>query len=338
MAPAHSTAGDSIEGNHRDFLLGLTREADPGYDQVWVGKWQALELITIETYLVHSDSWLHTPSLMRYREVPKEKRALVAEEFARKLGSALNDLQRSVVICVERPYLEGFIHGIEQTLAVPFVLLVVNGGDAPLTQPLQDQIVKLPGLQACFANNLHKPVAGDVFHPMPLGVTGEASLNRVRLAARPWFERDRRLLVAPMRMNNRLRKRYFDVLSGEEYSSMVRIVTGHVPHGAFLELLAEHQCTLSPPGRGYDCGRTWQALAVGTLPLVVDDDAFDQRLHVGAGPEFVPLPDDLTPEKLAALLARLSDPSQYLEKMQVRHWRERWSFRLENKAAPQMTR
>ena len=31
-----------------------------------------------------------------------------------------------------------------------------------------------------------------------------------------------------------------------------------------IQLLAK--ASLSPPGRGYDCGRTWQALALGTVP------------------------------------------------------------------------
>ena len=38
------------------------------------------------------------------------------------------------------------------------------------------------------------------------------------------------------------------------------------------------ESTLSPPGRGYDCFRTWQALAVGTVPLVPEDPAYDARL------------------------------------------------------------
>ena len=39
-----------------------------------------------------------------------------------------------------RPYLEGFVEGVqEMTGSFPFVLLVVNGGDAPLTEELQSQ-------------------------------------------------------------------------------------------------------------------------------------------------------------------------------------------------------
>lgn len=60
---------------------------------------------------------------------------------------------------------------------------------------------------------------------------------------------------------------------------------------------------LSPPGRGYDCGRTWQVLAVGSVPLVLNDDRFDQRLHA-AGPQWMPPAEQLSPELLATILTR----------------------------------
>jgi len=317
------------QGEPRDFLLGLTREADLGHDEAWHTKFSALQLATIEAYHAHSDFWKHMPSLTRYREVPKGERCRVAEAFAKGLASAIGDGAKPAVICVERPWVEGFIRGIlEQPLSGAFVLLVVNGGDAPLTADLQEQIAGLPGLRACFANNLHAPRAHGLFHPLPLGVTGEASLRRVREAARPWERRDRRLLITPMRSNNRFRKRYLEILSGAEYGELVRIVSGHLPHDAFLELLSEHQCILSPPGRGYDCGRTWQALAVGCVPLVVEDRAFDQRLHLEAGPVFVPPPELLTPDALEDVLSNLGDPSRYLDKLEMGHWRKLWSSYL----------
>ena len=41
-----------------------------------------------------------------------------------------------------RPYLDGFIEGLQETSNVSnFVLLVVNGGDAPLTQDLKEQLL-----------------------------------------------------------------------------------------------------------------------------------------------------------------------------------------------------
>ena len=99
------------------------------------------------------------------------------------------------VICVEKPYIDGFIDGLESTIRVGFVLLTVNGGDVPLGHGQQEKIARLPGLLACFANNLHQPINADLFHPLPIGLAGEALIYQIRKSLSPWKSRDRRLLV-----------------------------------------------------------------------------------------------------------------------------------------------
>jgi hypothetical protein len=114
----------------------------------------------------------------------------------------------------------------------------------------------------------------------------------------------------------------------------VRIIPTNerLPLEEFLLMMAQHRATISPPGRGYDCYRTWQALAVGCVPLVTLDSAFDARLVEGSGPEFIPRPEDLTPEALAAVLSRLSDPSRFAAKLEIGYWRERWGSLLLQKS------
>ena len=93
--------------------------------------------------------------------------------------------------------------------------------------------------------------------------------------------------------------------------------------------MSRHRATISPPGRGYDCYRTWQALAVGCVPLVTRDPAFDQRLYEGTGPEYIPRPEELTPEALAHVLSRLSDPSGFAAKLEIDYWRTQWDSILQ---------
>ncbi|CAJ1362550.1 unnamed protein product [Effrenium voratum] len=304
-------------GEARDLLLGIRREGDPGYDEVWHRRFSQLQMAAIESYLAQSASWRCTPSLKRYRELPKLQRGPVAQAFARQLGEVVASVEKPV-LCIERPYLEGFVEGYHETGETsPFVLLVVNGGDAPLTEDLQERILALRGLRGCFANNLHTTRTPEMFHPLPLGLTSEVLLEEVRKRAPPWHLRDRRLLVTPMRLHNRLRKRFLEVLTGSEYASVVRVVSETLPYESFLELVSQHQSALSPPGRGYDCGRTWQTLALGTVPLVVCEPTFDQRLHAD-GPRFIPGCEELSPEALAELLAQLSDPAEHVEKLKTR--------------------
>mmetsp|Transcript_73697 Transcript_73697/g.216274 ORF Transcript_73697/g.216274 Transcript_73697/m.216274 type:complete len:345 (+) Transcript_73697:233-1267(+) len=310
-----------------DLLGGLTREADWGYGPEWHADVSQRSGISIETYLAHSDMWQCSPTLRRYREVGRRNTQQVGEAFGRRVRADLEGAE-SAVVCVEKPYLDGFIDGFGVVGCPPLVLLAVNGGDEPFNQEQQNRVACLDNLRACFVNNLIQPVNSSLFHPLPIGLSGEEHIGRVVQSALPWRQRDHRLLIAPMRMTSRLRKQYIEVLSRPEYSTLVCIIQRRVEHEEFLHLLSQHQSVLSPPGRGYDCGRTWQAVAVGTVPLVVEDPAFDQRLHVGVGPEFLPSPEMLTPASLEIVLSELRDPAEHAEHLDVRYWKARWESHL----------
>ena len=188
------------------------------------------------------------------------------------------------MLAVEKPHVDGFVNGLAEVLSaaegeaeVPFVLLALNGGDEPLTTGAQARIASLyiHGLAASYACNLHAPTNPSRFRPLPIGVpggsspaAGEAALARAAAAALPWADRDARLLVTPMRLTSRARRLYLATLSSPAYSELVHVVNERLPPAAFLDLLAAHRAVLSPPGRGLDCFRTWQALALGrTLTL-----------------------------------------------------------------------
>ena len=82
---------------------------------------------------------------------------------------------------------------------------------------------------------------------------------------------------------------------------------------------------LSPPGRGFDCFRTWQALALGSVPLVPRDQAFDPRLHE-LGPAAIPPPEELTVAGLRALLDGLRPPAQGA--VDLSYWEAEWEGHL----------
>mmetsp|Transcript_104840 Transcript_104840/g.291990 ORF Transcript_104840/g.291990 Transcript_104840/m.291990 type:complete len:431 (+) Transcript_104840:185-1477(+) len=313
------------------------------YDDAWHRRASSARLISVTTFLVHMQLWSFTPRLRRFRELDPGERLRFGEVLGKRMGSLSTAAGEALVLCVEKPYMNGFVAGLKQTMKVPFVLLVVNGGDAPLTLEHQDRIAELPHIRACFAMNLHLP-RHNLFYPLPIGLphhadglcrgklraasNGEAAIHRVRTSAKPWACRDRRLLIAPMQAN-RLRSRYTSVLSGKEYGHLVRIVSQRLCFEAFLALLSEHQSTLSPPGKGHDCYRTWQAISVGTVPLVTYDEHFDPRLYEGVGPRFIPKPDDLTPDCLEQLLSQITDPAGMQERLEVQYWTALWTSYLQ---------
>ncbi|CAJ1461309.1 unnamed protein product, partial [Effrenium voratum] len=105
-------------------------------------------------------------------------------KFAAALGRIVGRLlPQHGVLCVEKPYLDGFVEGLAETVKADFILLAVNGGDAPLTLPQQQHIAALPGLQACFAMNLHCSCDAR-FAPLPIGLPQHADgLHRGNLRA-----------------------------------------------------------------------------------------------------------------------------------------------------------
>lgn len=251
------------------------------------------------------------------------------------LASALLTSSSPLVVFVENYYLVEFIRAVRDLNDIQrFVLVVSSTDDEPLTQKLQDKIASLPGMQACFAMNLHCPQAESLFYPLPIGFdpsrlrNGEHQLDRVKQDALPWAQRDHRLLVTPMADRGILRRQYLKRLRHESYHHLVRVIDGPVNFNDFMRLLGKHQSVLSPIGRGYDCFRTWEALAVGTVPLVVKDAAFDQRLFARTGSAYIPQPEELTPERLSELLSHLQDPGKHEKRLRVGHWKSLWEGHL----------
>jgi hypothetical protein len=306
-------------------------ERSDRYATAWHVRASALQLISLEALASRTASWQDMPRLQTYRELSKPARLRVARELGR---AAAERLAAGTVLCCEKPYLAGFVEGFAEATAardavVPFVLLAINGGDEPLGHAAQARIASMRGLAACYANNLHAPRLSGLFWPLPIGVlaslgaasAGEALLRSVAAQAPPWEARDRRLLVAPMRLNSRLRRLYLRTLSAPEYADIVRIVSGRLPPGQFLRLIATHRATLSPAGRGSDCFRTWQALAVGTAPLVPEDATYDSRL-LQLGPTPIPPPHALTPQALGSVLDGLCQPAS--QHVRMDHWEAEW--------------
>jgi hypothetical protein len=313
-----------------------------------------LRLISPETVLVNTAGWERAPRLMRFKAIPKSERFGVGEGIGRALRALLtpSDARDALgaatataaglakpcpVICLEKPYLQGFAAGYGGAVpsAAPrFVLLLANGGDEPTTPAMCACLARLPSLVGCFCTNCTRQLDPLLFRPLPIGILGilgaEDLVNAARTAALPWVKRDRRLLVAPMSSNSRLRRGYLEVLSRPEYRELVCIVSDRLPLSEFLALMGRHQSVLSPPGKGYDCYRTWQVLGVGSVPLVVRDDAFDyDQFFRNAGAAYIPRPEELSPDVLSQVLGGLKDPVVCAKVLEVEHWRREWEALLD---------
>ena len=62
-----------------------------------------------------------------------------------------------------------------------------------------------------------------------------------------------------------VRKKWNEVLAQRGFEVFENLI----PWNIYMEELTQHQFCLSPPGRGIDCFRTWEALNAGVIPIVL---------------------------------------------------------------------
>jgi len=199
------------------------------------------------------------------------------------------------------------------------VVLCINGDPSFDISCYENIRRAFPALVRCYATNLLREVPGELFRPLPLGIPlhtpmlmppdeREEAYHLAAARARPWAEREPTLLIPPMSFspdlgNYDLRVLIHKHVSAPEFAALVTDLSAQkVSLEKCLELVAQYRFILSPPGVGYDCYRTWEALALGTVPLVHDDGLHDMRLYDGTEAKLLRL-DTVTPEDLRLTLA-----------------------------------
>jgi len=305
------------------------------YDLNWSARLSDKRFLSPDTLMASTLGWQHAPRLGRFKAIPKAERFAVGERLGANLRSMLlASANEKNTLCVEKVFLQGFLAGIcgdagDVSVLPPFVLFLVNGGDQPVTSAQCELLEKRlsPALSMCFATNLFTSPNPALFRPLPLGVMpnnkaeSELLIEIIRNQALPWEQRDRRLLITPMALNSRARRDFLRVLAQPEFSDLVLIVAGpRLSLEDFFTLLGRHKSALSPPGGGFDCFRTWQALALGTVPLIVFDSNYDHRLFANTGARQCPFANDLTRAALVEVLESLTDPADKADCLLLEEW------------------
>jgi hypothetical protein len=95
-----------------------------------------------------------------------------------------------------------------------------------------------------------------------------------------------------------------------------------VPQNAFMDLMSRHKFVLSPPGNAIDCHRTWEALMVGTIPVVLDTP-LAPHAYEGLPVVVVPNWNLVTEEFLKQKYEELHGLSYQWERLQHPFWRNR---------------
>ena len=217
--------------------------------------------------------------------IPKSSNRKIPLEFARRLNSKAN------VIYLNPEMLQSFVRFHLWRIRAPFSLVTGDSdmeiSEKTLPRRTLNALLDNHFLSAWHAQNLnHKH---EKLHLMPIGVDyhtlapstalgdihewgtrisplkQEEELIKTRLEAGPLLGKDMKAFsnwhFAPERGNRR------DCL--EKFpKELASFQADFLPREASWRQNAQYAFTLSPTGNGFDCHRTWEALLLGTIPVV----------------------------------------------------------------------
>lgn len=206
---------------------------------------------------------------------PTSNPYLSGDTFTHMADHVLNDeklvidegsVRKGDVIYVNSHLLPYFFRCVHPKISKPYILLTHNGDrhiDVPLVRYIDDKIIHW------FAQNVvinHPKVT-----PIPIGLEnmlyhnhGELS-HFEKLQNFGGIKKSKILMDFSLNTNSYAREPIFNLFKNH---SMVDNLQERLSARKYLQQLVEHKFVLSPPGNGLDCHRTWEAMYLGTVPIV----------------------------------------------------------------------
>ncbi|CAF0824125.1 unnamed protein product [Didymodactylos carnosus] len=196
---------------------------------------------------------------------------LVFDETTDILGwrRSIQKMSAGAIVFLKTDYMKEFFTLFDK-IKVPFVLITHNSDKS--APGIYKTFLSNTKLLAWFSQNpdtIHPKL-----HPMPIGISNNRwmskNINVIALSfnkyRRPFADRQNLLYVNFKPLTNRDAR--IKVL---EYAK--KIPNAHIvkraPLSKYLEDLGNSKFVLSPSGNGIDCHRTWEALLMGAVPIIM---------------------------------------------------------------------
>lgn len=227
------------------------------------------------------------------------------------------------IVYVHGDIVGAFIEQIHPHIKNKYILLTHN---SDLTMPgLYSYILDDQKLIAWFA--LNPDIVHPKLYPIPLGHANKFCPSGVisvidTYAKNKWklYEPKKELLYMNFKLYNNSNKRQIVQDLFEQQGLCVQAYSSTKPFEQFLAEMAHYKFALSPEGVGPDCHRTWEAMMVGCIPIV---------LHSPLDSLFDDLPvliiDDwyqVTPEFLEKKYKEMMHKQYNREKLYINYWRD----------------
>ena len=260
-------------------------------------------------------------------------RAMADFVFDETKRDDLKKVQYGDIVFVKADMFFAFFPSAFDSIRNPFVLVTHNSDFAAPAQ--YQSYLSNKKILHWFASN---PSVRNVqkLSPIPIGLANtrwhHGDLQRLTNASqhlrKPWSSRTMLLYVNFDIGTNRAERQKARDQAGKFAQDHVLIIQKRIPQETYLEQIGNAKFVLSPPGNGLDCHRTWEAMLMGAVPIMLSsglDPLFSETRSVILDNWSKLTEDFLSQLKLSPDDGRLSDV------LTARYWRQRLVHFRENR-------
>ncbi len=232
------------------------------------------------------------------------------------------------IVFVQSYALDRFIKYIHPRISNPYILITHNSDDiidAKYIDFLQD-----PKIIKWYTQNVD--IDDEKIVPIPIGIENRywyfkrtADIDLIEKVSKMDFQRDNYvyLNITPATFTQE-RQHVLDFFSNKPYVHWIK----NRNYLEYLTDLKEHVFCLSPSGNGLDCHRTWEALLMGSIPIVRPFVKGTLKEAVGNNSMYRDLPvivvkqwDEVTPKFLEQKLLEFSEAEFNYSKLYFSYWK-----------------
>jgi hypothetical protein len=224
------------------------------------------------------------------------------------------------IIYIEVDYVDYFFNHVFPRIQHP-IILISHNGDMPAPGAYKSYLDDSRIIR-WFGQNCDIPLHPK-FHPIPIGLANakwkhgnthifDTALDS--LSASKDLKQAPKLYVNISPHTNPVRKKLYHSLKKQSFVTLAP----RKELAPYLTEMAQHRYTLSPFGNGLDCHRTWEALLVGSIP-VVKTSTLDP-LYEGLPVIILQYWNEISPASLEKKYNEMRAKTYALEKLFMDYW------------------
>lgn len=226
-------------------------------------------------------------------------------------------VEKGDIVFVDTYRLQKFLQLYHKKIKHEYILITHNS-DLGITNRYIN-LINDPKIIAWFSTNVmmnHKKLI-----PIPIGLQnrytlkGDHNVIQKYINEKDQYEKDYFVYVNfAINTNRKVRQKAYDYFSQKAFSTVIE----RTEYQENLKNTLRSQFVISPPGNGLDCHRTWEAVHLGAIPVVLSsqmDSAFDDLPII-----IVSDWKQVTPEYLKKKSQEFSKKEFNFDKMYIDYW------------------